>query len=107
MCKLLAPTNLRRGPYDAVVGLCVLIHVPREQIDHVLSKIAASLRPGGAFLVSMRIGDGETRGRYHTVYWQRDAFVARLEKAGLSLLWDELRTGSDDLWGTFLAVKPS
>ena len=52
------------GPYDAVVGLCVLIYVPRDQIDHVLSKIAASLRPGGAFLVSMRDGDGETGGIY-------------------------------------------
>jgi len=48
------------GPYDAVLALCVLIHVPRDQTDQVLAKIAGSLRPGGAFLVSMRNGDGET-----------------------------------------------
>jgi len=34
------------GPYDAVLALCVLIHVPREQTDQVLAKIAGSLRPG-------------------------------------------------------------
>jgi SAM-dependent methyltransferase len=96
------------GPYDAVVGLCVLIHVPRDQIDHVLSKIAASLRPGAPFLVSMRDGDGETGGKYHTVYWRRDAFAARLKKAGLTLLWDEFSIDSDDdPWNTFLAAKPS
>lgn len=96
------------GPYDAVVGLCVLIHVPRDEIDHVLSKIATSLRPGAPFLVSMRDGDGETGGKYHTVYWRRDAFAARLEKAGLTLLWDEYSIDSDDdPWNTFLAAKPS
>ena len=96
------------GPYDAVLGLCVLIHVPRDQIDDVLSKIAASLRPGGAFLVSMRDGDGETGGIYHTVYWRRDAFAACLERAGLTLLWDDFGNDSDgDPWNTFLTVKPS
>lgn len=95
------------GPYDAAVALCVLIHIPRDGIDHVLSKIAASLRPGGAFLVSMRDGDGETGGKYHTVYWRRDAFAARLERAGLTLSWDAFSIDSDgDPWNIFLAVRP-
>ena len=96
------------GPYDAVLALCVLIHVPREQTDQVLAKIAASLRPGGAFLVSMRIGDGEKSGDYHTVYWRRDDFAARLESAGLVLVGDEFNVGRDrEEWTTFLAVKQS
>lgn len=95
------------GPYDAAVALCVLIHVPRDEIDHVLSKIAASLRPGGPFLVSMRDGDGEIGGKYHTVYWRRDAFAERLERAGLPLSWDAFSIDSDgDPWNTFLAVRP-
>lgn len=95
------------GPYDAVVGLCVLIHVPRDRIDHVLAKVAASLRPGAPFLVSMREGDGETAGKFHTVYWRRDAFAVRLEQAGLTVLWDEFSIDPDgDPWNTFLAVKP-
>jgi 2-polyprenyl-3-methyl-5-hydroxy-6-metoxy-1,4-benzoquinol methylase len=96
------------GPYDAVLALCVLIHVPREQTDQVLAKVVGSLRPGGAFLVSMRIGDGEKSGEYHTVYWHRDDFAARLENAGLVLVGDEFNVGRDrEEWTTFLAVRPS
>lgn len=97
------------GPYDAVVALCVLIHVPRVETAAVLAKIAANLRPGGAFLVSMRSGDGDTDdGRYHTVYWRRDAFAARLEAAGLTLLTDQFYNDVDgDEWNIFLVMKPA
>jgi len=96
------------GPYDAVVALCVLIHIPRVEIDQVLAKIATSLRPGGAFLVSMRNGDGETGGNYHTVYWRRDDFAERIAAAGLELIWDEFSSDCDsDEWNTFLALRPS
>lgn len=94
------------GPYDAVVALCVLIHVPRDQIDQVLTRIAQALRPDGAFLVSMRDGDGETSGKYHTVYWHRDDFAARMEAAGFVLAWDEYSVDCDnDAWNTFLAQR--
>lgn len=96
------------GPYDAVLALCVLIHIPRDQIDQVLAKIARSLRPGGAFLVSMRDGDGETNGNYHTVYWSRDNFAERIASAGMDLVWDKFRICSDgDGWNTFLAARPA
>ena len=94
------------GPYDGVAALCVLIHIDRAQIDRVLGRIAGALRPGGAFLVSMREGSGETTGDYHTIYWDRDAFVARLERAGLGVTWENRNAGSDgDMWLTFLAVR--
>ncbi|MEI9422472.1 class I SAM-dependent methyltransferase [Mesorhizobium sp. Cs1299R1N1] len=96
------------GPYDAVVALAVLIHVPRDQIDQVLAKIARSLRPGGAFVVSMRDGDGETGGRYLTVDWRKDAFAARIEAAGMELVSHSFRIGRKERgWNTFLAVRPS
>ncbi len=95
-------------PYDAVVAMCCLIHVPREEIDQVLAKLTQSLRPGGALLVSMRDGDHETTGEYHTIYWSRPDFAARLAAAGLKLLWGEFRLDCDrDGWNTFLAVRPS
>lgn len=101
-------TDDLRGPYDAVLALCVLIHVPRDQTDQVLAKIAGSLRPGGAFLVSMRNGDGETGGEYHTVYWRREDFAARIEAAGLVLIRDDFNIGrNNEEWNTFLAVRPS
>lgn len=95
------------GPYDAVLALCVLIHVDREQIDAVLRKVNGALRPGGAFLVSLRTGEGETSGSYHTVYWTRDRFAAKLTAAGLSIAWDALSVDvDDDEWVTFLARRP-
>jgi predicted methyltransferase len=86
--------------------LCVLIHVDREQIDPVLRKVWRALKPGGAFLVSMRTGEGETSGSYHTVYWTRDRFAARLVAAGLAVYWDMESVDIDnDEWITFLARR--
>lgn len=95
------------GPYDAVVALCVLFYVRREEIGAVLGKIAQALRPGGAFLVSTRHGDGEKNGDYQTVLWRRDDFARLLAEAGMTVLWDEfaVNTGNGDEWITFLAVK--
>ena len=94
------------GPYDAVLALCVLIHVDRGAIDHVLHKIVRALRTGGALLVSMRKGAGETSGDYHTVYWARDQFADRLVDAGLFITWDTQSVDIDgDEWLTFLARR--
>lgn len=94
------------GPYDAVVAMCVLIHVPRDEIDQVLAKLTRSLRPGGALIASMRDGDDETSGKYHTIYWRRDDFAARLTGAGLQLVWDAPSVCSDgDAWNTFVAIR--
>lgn len=96
------------GPYDGVVALYVLFHIPREQIDRVLAKVAASLRPGGAFLVSMREGTGEIAGKYHTVCWRRDEFAARLDAAGLATISKAFSVDSDGVpWNTFLTGKLS
>jgi SAM-dependent methyltransferase len=95
------------GPYDAALALCVLIHVGRNETLPVLRKIAGALRPGGIFLVSMRDGDGETGGDYHTVYWRRDPFLAELKAAGFVVEWDEHAIDSaDDHWLRFLARRP-
>lgn len=92
------------GPYDAVMALCVLQHIDRRLIPDVLAKVAAALRPGGTFLVSLREGSVETwEGDYHTVFWDRAGFTAALAAAGLSADW-VLRTGPDERpWLTFVA----
>jgi 2-polyprenyl-3-methyl-5-hydroxy-6-metoxy-1,4-benzoquinol methylase len=94
------------GPYDGVLAMGVLIHVDREHTDAVLRKIHAALKPGGALLVAMRKGEGETGGDYHTVLWTGERFAARLAAAGLSVAWDAESLGRDgNDWVTFLARR--
>ena len=94
------------GPYDGVLAMGVLIHVDREQVDPVLRKIHDALKPGGAFLVAMRKGEGETSGEYHTVQWTRERFASRLAAAGLAIAWDTEWVGRDgNEWVTFLARR--
>ncbi len=81
-------TDALGGPYEGVVALCVLIHVDRGQTDPVLRKILDALKPGGALLVSMRVGEHVEDDGYHTVYWTRDGFAERLTTAGFVIDWD-------------------
>lgn len=96
------------GPYDAVMAMCVLQHVDRSLIPGVLAKIAAALRPGGAFVVSVREGSGEVwEGDYHTVLWDRAGFAAALTSAGLGSTWVDRTVEPEGPWLTFLAVRPT
>ncbi|MCR6475755.1 class I SAM-dependent methyltransferase [Variovorax sp. ZS18.2.2] len=94
------------GPCDAVLALCVLLHVERDLTDRVLHKVAGALRPGGAFLVSVRDETGAAGDRRNLTFWDRAGFAARLEAAGLRVDWDDRHTDEDgDTWLTFLAGK--
>jgi SAM-dependent methyltransferase len=99
-------TDTLGGPYDAILAICVLIHIERAHTDSVLGKIQKALRPGGAFLVAVWGGHGETDGRYHMTYWSRTAFATRLTAAGLTVEWDSRRVDSEKgTLLTFLARK--
>lgn len=100
-------TDALGGPYDAVLAMCVLIHVDRVQVAAVLHKIFGALRPGGVFLVSMRVGEGEKHGDYHTVCWEKERFAAALVAAGLHPCWEMERIGrNDEAWVYVLARRP-
>ncbi|HEU4662680.1 MAG TPA: methyltransferase domain-containing protein [Dokdonella sp.] len=97
------------GPYHAIVALCVLQHVEREQLDDVLRKIAGALHPRGLFLASMREGEGECwesdeSGDYRLVLWSVDALHARLHEAGFDLEWEARHRGRGD-WLYFVARR--
>ncbi|MDR7272648.1 2-polyprenyl-3-methyl-5-hydroxy-6-metoxy-1,4-benzoquinol methylase [Pelomonas saccharophila] len=101
-------TDALGGPYDGVLAMGVLIHVEREQIDAVLHKIHAALKRGGAFLVAMRKGTGETGGDCLTVCWPADHFAARLAAASLTIDWQAESVGRDgNDWVSFLARRAS
>ena len=97
------------GPYDAVLAPTVLKHVGREQLPDVLGRVAGALRPGGVFLLSVRVGDGEqwevddSADRSFTVLWREPDLCDLLEDAGLDLVWRaESRDSEENDWLTFL-----
>jgi SAM-dependent methyltransferase len=99
------------GPYDAVVAIAVLQHVPPDDLPGVLAKVAASLRPAGRFLVAVPLGHGadwevgESGHRYFRALWTESEFVAALIEAGLEPEWTE-RSGDaqDSGWLTVMAL---
>jgi SAM-dependent methyltransferase len=96
------------GPYDGVLALCVLMHVDRANIDGVLAKIAASLRPGGGFLVSVRAGEGEEPPPAAMAFWSREGFEQRLRSAGFIVEWFGFQIDDDEeAWLTFYTRAPA
>ena len=81
------------GPYDAAVALAVLQHVPADDLPNLLAKVAAALRPGGRFLVAVRLGEGvgwevgASGNRYFVTYWSEAEFLAQLADVGLTQEW--------------------
>ena len=110
--RLDVTTDELGGPYDAVLALAVLQHVERPAMPAVVGRVATALAPGGAFLVSLREGDGEqwevgdSGNPYFTVLWREMDFCDVLEDAGLRLDWRSSAEDSEDSsWLTFLARK--
>lgn len=96
------------GPYDAVVCLHVLQHMEPAQLDAVLSKVVAALRPGGRFLVSIPVGEGsgwetgESGKTYYRALHTEPEFITLLADAGLQQEWIE-RSEHEDGWICVLA----
>lgn len=95
------------GPYNAVLAMFVLIHIDRAWIEGVLAKIAGALRPGGAMLLALWEGDGDTAGRFHTVYWRRPAFRTRLADVGLAVTWQAGYVDEDGDRAFTMLARPS
>jgi 2-polyprenyl-3-methyl-5-hydroxy-6-metoxy-1,4-benzoquinol methylase len=66
--------------FDGVWACASLLHVPLNELDDVLSRLVASLRPGGILYVSFKEGDGERveAGRHFTDL-SENALRAKLE----------------------------
>lgn len=98
------------GPYDAVVCLHVLQHMDARELGIVPAKVAGALRPGGHFLVSIPVGEGEgweegESGRpYYRALRTEHQFVAALADAGLHPTWID-RSEHADGWICILAIR--
>jgi len=95
--------------YDGVWANACLLHVPRDQLAHVLSLIWRALKPGGAFFASYKEGEAGGRDaldRYYN-YPSREWLSATYAEAGawnaLSMERGEVK-GFDDKMAAMLFV---
>jgi 2-polyprenyl-3-methyl-5-hydroxy-6-metoxy-1,4-benzoquinol methylase len=81
-------TDDRGGPYDAVLAQAVLLHIDRAELQRVLARLSAAVRPDGLLALSLKEGDGEEWSNHkvdlprHFVYWREEPLRAALTIAG-------------------------
>ncbi|MCE9650708.1 MAG: class I SAM-dependent methyltransferase [Parvibaculum sp.] len=90
----------RKAEFDGVWANASLLHVPREAIVEVLTRINRALKPGGLFYASFKAGTGGGRDgfeRYYN-YPARAELEAWMEQSGgwISLRIEEKKGGGYD-----------
>jgi SAM-dependent methyltransferase len=98
--------------YDGVWANACLLHVPRDQLVHVLSLIWRALKPGGMFYASFKTGDAEGRDTLDRYYnypspeWLRETYAGAGHWNSLEIETGEV-IGFDDKWAPMLFVLAS
>jgi 2-polyprenyl-3-methyl-5-hydroxy-6-metoxy-1,4-benzoquinol methylase len=95
--------------YDAILAMCVLIHVDRPLLAGVLSKVRTALRPYGLFLVSMREGEGDLISpTCFTSQWRPGEFERLVIEAAFDIEGTGRYVDCDgDVWRTLLCRRGS
>ncbi len=82
------------GVYDGIWANFSLLHAPKADMPAHLARIHRALKPGGAFHIGTKLGEGESRdhlGRFYS-YYGEDELIGLLEAAGFTVT--RKRTGS-------------
>jgi SAM-dependent methyltransferase len=86
-----------RDAHDGVWASACLLHVPREELAGVLSRVRNALKPDGVFYASYKIGHGDggrdSLGRYFNYpspEWLQSAYAA-------SGSWDQLKADTSEI----------
>ncbi|MDV7143771.1 class I SAM-dependent methyltransferase [Tropicimonas sp. TH_r6] len=73
--------------YDGIWAHYSLLHAPRAAMPGHLAALSRALRPGGHFLIAMKLGTGEARdrrNRFYT-YYEEDELAGLVEAVGLMI----------------------
>jgi len=95
--------------YDAVWANACLLHVPRQELAHILALIRRALRPDGYFYASYKTGDADGRDALNRYYnypspdWLRASYANAGDWSSLSIETGEV-TGFDNKPATMLFV---
>lgn len=82
--------------YDGIWANFSLLHAPRADFPGHLAALHAALKPGGVFLIGLKLGKGEARdriGRLYT-YYTEDELMDQLRAAGFTPT--DIRHGSGE-----------
>jgi SAM-dependent methyltransferase len=82
--------------YNGVWASACLLHVPRDELAGILTRIYRALKRGGVFYASYKIGEGDGRdslGRYYN-YPSEDWLKAVYESAGV---WRLLNSDTSEI----------
>ncbi|MHC2250752.1 SAM-dependent methyltransferase [Bradyrhizobium embrapense] len=85
-----------REAYDGVWASACLLHVPRDELAGILSRIRRALKPGGMFYASYKLGHGDGRdsiGRYYN-YPPADWLAATYAASGA---WVEVSSDTSEI----------
>lgn len=72
--------------YDGIWANFSLLHAPRADLPRHLAALHRALKPGGVFLIGLKLGKGEARdkiGRHYT-YYTEDDLMDHLRAAGFT-----------------------
>jgi SAM-dependent methyltransferase len=76
------------GPYQGILANAVLLHLSRDQFEHLLRRARAATVPDGVLAFTLKEGDGEAWSEHklglprHFTYWREPAVRAALHRAG-------------------------
>jgi len=85
-----------QGVYDGVWASFSLLHAPRADFPRHLAACHLALKPGGAFVIGMKLGSSMARdgiGRQYT-YYTSDELDQYLADAGFTILDREFGSGA-------------
>lgn len=99
-----------QGQFDGVWACASLLHVPRSELDDVLARLQAALKPGGVLYASFKLGEGERiyHGRQFTDFSPaglNDWLKTRLTVIEVWETHDQRQDRSGELWVNGLARK--
>ena len=94
--------------FDGVWACASLLHVQKNKINDVISKLYRALKENGVLYVSFKYGDNEreVNGRYFNDQ-NEDTIKLLLKDFEIKELWfsNDVRPGREDRWINVVAVK--
>jgi SAM-dependent methyltransferase len=111
ICSDIVDLALEPESYDAIVSLYTLIHIPTEDQRELLTRVFATLRPGGLFLaiVGHEAWTGVEDYLGAPMFWEHadtDTNIAWLHDDGFDVLWHRYVPEGDVGHTLVLAQRP-